>query len=181
MNAFELKKVYKRANFPSKLTLFRELDAFPTQMIEHLNHARNLMEHTYSDIQLNKVVQFTEIAEMFLLLTYPYFKCIAIGAYVGVEGDDRCFEWTLGKNKVSIFEVDAPVFVDCSLGRVHYNVEFDNRRTLVEEVKITKANLKNWLPYLDFFMYCTKKTAVKLPQPDKRGHGVYKAQHTIHY
>jgi len=181
MNAFELNKLYKRSSFPKKLVLFRQLDVFPTLMIENLNSSRNLMEHKYVDVPHNEVVKLTEIAEMFLLMTYPYFKGIVKGVYVGIERDDRCFEWILDTGTVSVYNVEAPTFVTSSLGRVHYNITSKHKSTIIEKVVITKANLENWLPYLDLFVYCTKMAVIKLPTPEERGHGPYMHEHTHYY
>lgn len=181
MYAWGLQKAYGRTRFPTKLAILKELGAFPIKMITDLNHTRNLMEHKFEDVREDDVSKFVEITEMFLLLIYPYFKCIVKGVYVGLVDDDRCLEWTVDHEeaKVSIYEVEAPLWIDSALGRVHCNVGDENSRSLLETFQITRASSRRWLPYLDLFVYCTKRAAIRLESLDSRNGRVYESHHSI--
>jgi len=167
--AFAISKAYRRSNFPSKLALLKEIDAFPIRILDQLNRTRNLIEHKYKDISEEEVVNFTEVAEMFILLTYPYFKNIVKAAYIGVDRDDRCLECEASQKKeiLIIQEVQAPLYFNSPQGRVYYNIEHEHKRIPLEEIKLTKANASRWLPYINLFMYCTKRIAIMLPRSNE--------------
>ena len=167
--AFGISKAYRRSNFPLKLALLEEIDAFPTHVLGQLNRTRNLIEHKYKDISEEEVVNFTEVAEMFILLTYPYFKNIVKAAYIGVDGDNRCLECEASQKKeiLIIQEVQAPLYFNSPQGRIYYNIEHKHKRIPLEEIQLTKANASRWLPYIDLFMYCTKRIAIMLSPPNE--------------
>jgi hypothetical protein len=160
-----LENAYSRANFPTKLEVFQQLDAFPTRMIDSLNQKRNIVEHEYANVELDEVAGFLDIAEMFLLLAYPYLRHAVIGAYVGLEGDERCIEWLLNheEGRVCVYEIISNYdSFDSPLGKIYHNIHADEPdQTLLEEINITKSNPEEWLPYLDLFIYCTKKIAMQ--------------------
>lgn len=170
-----LGRAYASANFPAKLELLENLEAFPTQALDNLNRARNLVEHEYVDVTIDEIGNFVEICEMFLLIAYPYLKHVVIGALVGIEGDSRCFEWFLGpaQGDIQIYEVETCPFIDTSIGRIYHSVGSEDNRVQVQTVHITRGNAEEWLPYLDLFVYCTRKAATQLPRPNSRGHGTF--------
>jgi len=162
-----LGRAYAKANFPAKLELLKNLDAFPTQAIDNLNRKRNLVEHEYVEVDIDEVNNFVEISEMLLLLAYPYLKHAVIGTLVGIEGDNRCFEWflELEQGDIQIYEVETCNFIDTDIGRIYYSVRSEDKRLQIQTVRMTRTNVEEWLPYLDLFVYCTKKTATQLPRP----------------
>lgn len=159
-------KTYTKAKFPEKLEILQALNAFPTRMIGILNRERNLVEHEYVNIGIEEAANFVDIAEMFLLLAYPYLKRTVVGAYVGLEGDERCLEWSLDleKGEINIYQVASTQFIESPLlGKVHYNMPCldEDARMLTNVVSITKSNTEEWLPYLDLFVYGTKRAAIR--------------------
>lgn len=182
MFAWGLQKAYKKTEFPDKLAILKNLDAFPTRMITDLNHARNLMEHDFEDIGDDDVSKFVEIAEMFLLLTYPYFREIITGIYVGLVDDNRCLEWTIEQKEanLSIYEVEAPIWIDSAVGRIHYNIGDKNDRTLLKTIQISRPNEEGWLRYLDLFVYYTKREVTRLELPDEQNGRIHRCSHSLH-
>jgi hypothetical protein len=51
-----------KAPFPVRAELLRDIGAFPTRMVSGLNHARNLMEHDYSFVEIDRAADFVELA-----------------------------------------------------------------------------------------------------------------------
>jgi hypothetical protein len=90
LRVWGLDTIYGRAKFPDKLKIMQEMGAFPIRMIEQLNKKRNLVEHEYVSVKHQEAADFVDIADMFLLLSYPLIKHAVVGAYVGLENDDKC-------------------------------------------------------------------------------------------
>jgi hypothetical protein len=176
-----LENAYYRARFPAKLELMELLNAFPTQLINNLNQKRNLVEHKYLAVAPEEAKEFVHIAEMFLLLVHPYLKHVTIGAIVGLQGNECCFEWRLEplENKIRLYEVADQSHIDTPVGRVYINYQpaVSLAKKLIGEVKITKANCQEWLPYLDLFVYMTRKNATQMPRADSRGSSMYFVEH----
>ena len=167
-----LGKAYSKAKFPVQLEIIREINAFPTRMLESLNQQRNLVEHEYESIDLDAAANFVDIAEMFLLLAYPYLRETLIGAYVGLEGDDRCLAWSLlpWKCEVNVHEIADYRLIDSPIGKLCYPRLGDKSTwTLTQTIIITKTNQEQWLPYLDFFVYWSKRVKIR-PSKDADGH-----------
>jgi hypothetical protein len=172
-----LKDAYGKMNFPAQLEIVSQLNAFPTRMIYNLNQKRALMEHQYTAISIDEAADFVDVAEMFLLLAYPYLKHTVISAYVGIEGDSRLYEWGLDlvNSTVNIYELRGGAghyLIGTSVGKVYYNISWKKGRRLLKTVGIGRANREEWLPYLDLFVYCTKRESITLPQ-ETRGDGLY--------
>lgn len=66
-------KAFRKSNFPTKLDIIQQLEAFPTNVIKTLNQKRNYVEHKYTTIDIKKVVDFIDVTEMFLRLCYPFW------------------------------------------------------------------------------------------------------------
>lgn len=62
---------------------------------------------------MNIASDFLDVAEMFLMMMYPYLRHATIGAFVGIEGDDRCFDWSIqvDEAKIQISEVSSKDFI----------------------------------------------------------------------
>ncbi len=174
MRLWGLEKAYNKSDFPTKLNLFNELEAFPTRMIDLLNKKRNIIEHEYKKIDLDSASNFVEIAQMFLLLCYPMFRNIVTGVFVGIDGDDKCYEWKLihDENKIVINEILSDNFIQSDIGKIYFG--FDNSSNkFVKEICIKKNNKTDWISYMNLFIYYTRKLAFSLPRPDDRGGSVY--------
>jgi hypothetical protein len=170
-----LESAYSKTNFPTKLEVIQELDAFPTRMIDGLNRKRNIVEHEYTEVALDEAADFVDIAEMLLLLAYPYLRHTVIGAYVGVEGDERCLEWSLNpiENKVYLYETTSYESFQSPIGKICYKLSGEETdRVLLDIVSITKTNQKEWLPFLDLFVYYTKKVTVRPDAMDYEEEGL---------
>ncbi len=166
-----LDRAYSRVNFPEKLKLLADLDAFPTRLLDGLNRKRNLVEHEYAFANADEIRDLVEAGELFVLLAYAFLRKTVTGAYVGRVNDPQCYDWQLdyASSSVSISEVDAPHFVEASFGRVHFNMDERSPRLNTRCIEITRLNSSEWLPLLDLFMYCTKQTALELPRADETG------------
>jgi hypothetical protein len=158
-----------------------EINAFPTRLIGNLNARRNLVEHEYQSVKREEAADFVDIAEMFLLLAFPFLKKAVIGAYVGIDGDDRCLEWRIDhpNKEVQVLLVHCKNFLDTPIGRVYFNIDNNDERSPLLAVPIKRENSKEWLPFVDLFVYCTKRFAVKLPPPDSKFRGLVRESHTM--
>lgn len=166
LRIFGLDKSYLKTSFPTKLEIIKLVNAFPTRMINHLNHERNLVEHEFLDTDMNIASDFLDVAEMFLMMMYPYLRHATIGAFVGIEGDDRCFDWSIqvDEAKIQISEVSSKDFIYSQFGKIH--LDFSARPEdlkLIESINIARTNVDKWINYLDFFVYCTKRNALRQP------------------
>ena len=183
LEVWGLDTAYGKAKFPDKLTIMQELNAFPTRLIGDLNRKRNLVEHEYESVKHQEAAVFVDIAEMFLLLAYPFLKHAVIGAYVGLENDNRCLEWKISfpEREVHVSIVHCEKFLETPIGYVYYNIHSENKRSLQSVLPIKRTNLKEWLPFLDLFVYCTKRAAVRLPEKDDRGHGFFMLSQSLNF
>jgi hypothetical protein len=178
---WSLDKIYSKSSFPNKLKLMQELDAFPVRMIDALNRTRNIIEHDFKTIKHEDSANFVDITEMFLIIAYSYFKNPIVSAYVGVNGDQRCLEWQLDRDnyEIRVFSVNCTSFIDTELGRIYYNIEQNDKRSLLSTVEIRRNNFEEWLPYLDLFIYYTKYLTLILPDEGNRGPGIHLNTHTF--
>ncbi|HBG74856.1 MAG: hypothetical protein A2X25_07850 [Chloroflexi bacterium GWB2_49_20] len=179
-----LKTAYSRANFPLKLKIMKELNAFPVKLLETLNQKRNLVEHKYKTIGSDEVLDFIDITEMFLMLSHSYLKHAVISAIVGIQNDERCLEWSVNIQNCHIFiyEIIGQKFIATPIGRIYYNVPYDEQdKHLIQTVNITKSNQSEWLTYLDLFVYLTKRNAHHLEEPDERGDGLFVYKHGLSF
>lgn len=183
LKVWGLDTIYGKAKFPEMLKIMQELDAFPTRMIGHLNKKRNLVEHEYISVKQQEAADFVDIADMFLLLSYPFIKHAVSGAYVGLENDNRCIEWKIvfPKKEIHISIVSSEKYIDTSNGRIHYNICAEDKRSVISIIPIKRTNFEEWISFLDLFVYCTKRCATMLPMPDARGHGFFKISHSSEY
>ena len=177
-----LNKAYSKANFPSKLTVLKKIEAFPTELINRLNQKRNLVEHNYRTVDVAEVVDFVEVAEMFLLLTYPYFRDTVVGTYVGIDKDNRCLEWVIKHDlfEIQINEVKCESFIESLSGPIYYNIKIESPRFNNYSIKITESNTDEWLSYMDLFLYCTKKRLISLPKSEDDYQGIVLKKHESH-
>lgn len=176
---FGLNEAYGKENFPTQINILELLNAFPTRMIDNLNKNRNTVEHEYQCIDINKAKDFVDITEMFLMLAYPYLSHAVNGAFVGVENDNRCFEWTINLREHSImtYEIVKSEYIEKEGYRIHYNISTkDEDKRHLNKIEIKKSNCDEWINYLDLFIYLTKRNTTKLPEPDSRGDGLFVAK-----
>jgi hypothetical protein len=155
-----LKEIYKRARFPEKIDVIQQLEAFPTRLINNLNKTRNEVEHDYNKISIKRVKDFVEVAELFYLLCTPFLKRIISYVHVGFVNDDRDIMWLLNPflSQVSIHECKNSSFIDTAKGKVFYNFsENPSDINLVQEIKMNKKNIKEWMPILNALIFITKK------------------------
>jgi hypothetical protein len=172
-----------KAPFPVRAELLRDIGAFPTRLVSGLNHARNLMEHDYSFVEVDRAADFVELVELFLTVGYPFFQGGTIGAYVGTESDTQCTEWFIEPRAKGIAVADIAVdsYLDLPIGRVHYNMQRPREATPRFVVPLTRSRQSEWMPYLDLLVYCTRRQTLRLPQPRDRGSGVYHHHHDLHF
>jgi hypothetical protein len=175
LNLWNLQFAFGRSNFPDKMDLFQKLDIFPIRLVNNLNRKRNLIEHEYEVIDYEEALDFVEIAEMFLLLSYPFLKKAVIGTLVGPENENKCIQWLLNPiaPTINICEIDNPHFVETKIGCIYSTYSDNFKSTPIGSIQISSNNIEEWLPYLDLFVYCTKKSIVSLPKSDSRGDGEY--------
>ena len=179
-----LSNTYKKANFPAKLELMSNLDAFPVRMLNSLNQRRNLVEHEYKTIQIDEAADFVEVCEMFLMVAYPYLKHSTISAQVGLDNDNRCLEWQfdIENNQFLVSEIAGCPFFESSVGRIYYNLPHnDKNKRVIQTVNFEKSKQNDWYVFLELFVYLTKKNAHQLEEPDSRGHGLYIGRSFFHF
>lgn len=167
-------KVIRKSNFPAKLDIIRQLEAFPINIINSLNIRRNYMEHGYRTVNVNEATNFVDIAEMFLRLCYPMLKHMVVGIHVGLKSQEEDINWILNPEKriIKVYKNLGSKSFDSPIGVIYYN--FSDRecdRKLLKTIDIRKSNLDEWLPYLNVFVYCTKKAIIpKNPLYDPKGY-----------
>jgi len=168
-----LGKVYSNANFPAKLEIIEKLEAFPIRLLKSLNSKRNIIEHDYAGIDCEEAEQLVELAEIFLKLCYPYLRHTVIGTRVGSVDSDKDIEWILNPDTsvVVTSECSGSENIETEHGIIYYNLEHAVTKTKLDEIKITKSNVTNWIPYLNTFVYCTQKRLLSCddlpPRPDE--------------
>lgn len=172
-----------KAPFPVRAELLRDVGAFPTRLVSGLNRARNLMEHDYSFVEVDRAADFVELVELFLTVAYPFFQGGTIGAYVGTESDTQCTEWFIEPQAKGIAVADIAVdsYLDLPIGRVHYNMQRPPEVTPRLVVPLTRSRQSEWMPYLDLLVYCTRRQTLRLRQPDDRGSGVCYHHHDLYF
>jgi hypothetical protein len=106
------------------------------------------------------------VAEMFTLITNNYLRGTVAGAYVGVEDDGSCIEWIINhkETEIQINEVEAKHFLETPVGKIYFNVRTEDNRKNISVIKITKNNKNDWMPYIDLFVYCTKKKSFEMTE-----------------
>jgi hypothetical protein len=164
-----LEKAYKKSNFPTKIDVIKSLEAFPTNVIVNLNKKRNFIEHEYKSIGPKEVIDFIDITEMFIRLCYPFLKHMVIGIRVGIKEDERDLFWILDPKKfrVNIYENLNSKSFSSSIGRIYYGDINNNElfKRNIKTINIMKSNIDEWIPYLNTFIYCTKREIIKEKNP----------------
>jgi len=163
-----LASIYKKTNFPTKIKIIRSIDILPTSVIESLNNKRNLVEHEYKSIGHNEVLELIDVCEMFVRLCYPFLKHMVIRVRVGLNKDERDLFWQLDINKsqIIIYENQNSKSVDSPIGKIYYDISFkNNKKKHLETINIDKKNFDEWAPYLNAFIYCTKKEIIPKNPP----------------
>ncbi len=164
LSVYCLRKWASRKPFPVVLELLSALGAFPTRLVRSLNRRRNLIEHEYEHPSPDEAIELVEVAELFVTIAYRYFRQAVIGAYVGEERSNTCFEWLLHPPgpSVQIFEISSPNVIPTPNGSVHYNITHDMPRTLRQTISLTAEDQDLWLPLIDLFVYCTRAELFQL-------------------
>jgi hypothetical protein len=164
LQVYCLQKVVVRKPFPVVLELLSELGAFPVRLVNSLNRRRNLIEHEYEQPSHEEAHDLVEIAELFVTLAYRFFRHAVVGVYVGSKHSEVCREWLLhpARSQVQVFEIASTDMIPTPGGVVHYNVNHEMPRALVETIPLDAEHKHDWLPILDLFVYCTKSEAFQL-------------------
>lgn len=168
-----LAKVFKRSNFPAKIDIIQSLEAFPTNIIVNLNKKRNFVGHAYKSVDPKEIINFIDTTEMFIRLCYPFLKHMVIGIRVGIKEDERDLFWILDLNKsrVTVYENLNSKSFNSPIGRIYYDVVFGKTsRRHLKTVNILKSNIDEWMPYLNTFIYCTKKEIIPKNPPYDHKH-----------
>lgn len=162
-----------KAPFPVRAELLRDLGALPTRMVSALNRDRNLMEHDYAFVEVDRVGDFVELTELFLSAGYPFFRGGVVGAYIGIQ-DGQCCECVLDRNSRSLIVADINVYqhVDFPFGRVHYNIERPEKLLPRLAIPVTRDRQSELMPFIDLFVYCTRREMLRLPHHDVHEDGV---------
>lgn len=164
-----LAKVFKKSNFPTKIDIIKSLEAFPTNIIVSLNKKRNFVEHKYKSVDPKEVINFIDITEMFIRLCYPFLKHMVIGIRVGIKKDERDLFWMLDPNKcqVTIYENLNSKSFNSPIGRIYYGDVTGSKpiKRHLKTINIMKSNIDEWIPYLNTFIYCTKKEIIQEKNP----------------
>jgi len=176
LELFGLEEAYGGKKFPEQLKIITLLNAFPTRMIDNLNKNRNIVEHNYRYIDIEKAKDFVDVAEMFLLLAYPYLRHAVVGAFVGIEKDNRCLEWKIDirEHTILTYEIVKHEYIENEGYQLHYNISTkDEDKRYLNKIEIQKKNCDEWINYMDLFIYLTKRNISRLPEPDSRGDGLF--------
>jgi len=164
-----LAKVFKKSNFPAKINIIKSLEAFPTNIIVSLNKKRNFVEHKYKSVDPKEVINFIDITEMFIRLCYPFLKHMIIGIRVGIKKDERDLFWMLGpyKCQVTVYENLNSKSFNSPIGRIYYGDVTGSKpiKRHLKTISIMKSNINEWIPYLNTFIYCTKKEIIPEKNP----------------
>lgn len=163
-----LANAFRKSKFPTKLDIIQHLEAFPTTVIKNLNKRRNFVEHDYTTVEINEVIEFVDITEMFLRLCYPFLKHMVIGIHVGLKNDERDIVWILDlkNSQINIYEnLDSKSF-NSPIGVIFYNFSDDEtNKKHIKSISIEKSNMDEWLSYLNAFVYCTKRAIIPVYPP----------------
>ena len=69
-------------------------------------------------------------------------------------------------------DVSTHEHVDFPFGRVHYNMERPAKLVPRLTVPLTRGRQSEWMPFVDLFIYCTRREMLRLPQHDQHDDGV---------
>lgn len=157
---------FRKASFPQKLKIFEELNAFLIKTIEALNRKRNIVEHEFESIGISEVEELIDIAEMFLLISYPLLNNAIIGSFVGILENDQCYEWRIlpKRGELHIIQIKNAKFSDTKIGRIYYSFGNKIDNSYESKIPIMKSNKEDWLKYLDLFIYMTKRKITRLEE-----------------
>jgi hypothetical protein len=163
LEIFGLNEAYGSKNFPKKLEIIKELEIFPTNIISLLNKKRNDVEHKYIAVNRDEVENYIEVAEFLLLASSPFLHNAVIGAKLGLENDNLCYEWKLEPESSELLQyvVKHNKYIDTDIGSIYYNFLQDQPKKLVKKIKISIANKSEWLPAISLFTYLTKRSTIK--------------------
>lgn len=166
-----LDKRYDKENFPTKLELISELEAFPTNVLKTLNRRRNVIEHDYESAEYDEAQELVDVAEMFAMLATLFARKMVFGGHVGLPEDDRDIRWEINYDNYELLVIEqtgAPwdVFEE-PLGKVYYSYwrpslphEKEHGKPehkMLDRIPLNKARKEEWLPIFNLFIYCTKK------------------------
>ncbi len=165
LEIFGLNEAYvskAETNFPNKLKIIKKLEIFPTNIISLLNKKRNDVEHKYIAVNRDEVENYIEVAEFLLLASSPFLHSAVIGAKVGLENDNLCYEWKLEPESSELLQyvVKPNKYIGTDIGSIYY-ISQDQPKKLVKKIKISKANESEWLPAISLFTYLTKRSTIK--------------------
>jgi len=163
-----LEKAYRKSKFPTKINVVKSLEAFPTNVILNLNKRRNFIEHDYKSIDPKEVIDFIDVTEMFIRLCYPFLKHMVIGIRVGIREDERDYFWVLDPNKslINICENSNSKSFNSHIGRIYYDgISSKPSKRHLKTINIMKSNIDEWMPYLNTFIYCTKREIISKNPP----------------
>lgn len=150
------------------------MEAFPTNIIVNLNKKRNFVEHEYKSVDPKEVIDFIDVAEMFIRLCYPFLKHMVIGIRVGIKEDERDYFWILDPNKslINIYENSNSKSFSSPMGRIYYDaIGSKPSKRYLKTINIMKSNIDEWMPYLNTFIYCTKREIISENPPyDPKDH-----------
>jgi hypothetical protein len=168
-----LLKAFRKSDFPTKLDIIQQLEAFPTNVTKNLNSKRNYVEHEYKTIDISEAIDLVDITEMFSRLCYPFLKHMIIGIHVGLKGNSKDISWVLNpyESQICIYENLNSKSFNSPVGIIYYDFSKDeNDRTLLEAINIRDSNLDDWLPYLNTLVYCTKRAIIPENPPYDPAH-----------
>lgn len=137
LEIFGLNEAYGSKNFPKKLEIIKELEIFPTNIISLLNKKRNDVEHKYIAVNRDEVENYIEVAEFLLLASSPFLHNAVIGAKLGLENDNLCYEWKLEPESSELLQyvVKHNKYIDTDIGSIYYNFLQDQPKKLVKKLK----------------------------------------------
>jgi len=114
------------------------------------------------------VLDLIDICEMFVRLCYPFLKHMVVDLRVGLKEDERDLFWQLDINKSQIIvcENHNSKSTDSPIGKIYYDISFNNnKKKHLKTISIDKKNFDEWIPYLNAFIYCTKKEIIPKNPP----------------
>jgi hypothetical protein len=129
-----------------------------------INQERNKVEHEYKFVNNEEVSKFIDVAELFLLVSYPFLRNTVIGAMVGIDNDDKCYEYKIlfENSIIQIFSIEHDKYIDSEIGKIYYNFENDHEKKLINEINIASNNKNEWTKILNLFIYLTKRKTLGL-------------------
>lgn len=159
-----LNRYARKVNFPGLLRLFEELRAFPTRLMAALNRRRNLIEHEYEVPTETEAREFVEMAELFVLLCYRFFRGAVIGVYVGEDAVCREYRILPEHYAIGVFDVTSPRSLTTPNGVIHYNMALDTPRHETRRIPIDGDHFGDWSLIVALLAFTTNSSAYRLHQ-----------------